>query len=286
MWTQAQPQPQPQSQSQSQSEDCDATRQAALMAAAYPGLQAKHDEQTWSEDGVERIVRAVCKVWPSQPQYTLLAVTLIDRQPDPNSGELYDSSDMEVLVASSSSGVILHRRREMNLLGGFTPMETDSEAPFVSRLALDTARYQLAPDHMAFGVRIIRQNFAGLYSESLWLYLIEPIGKLSAVLNPVIKSLELAHTEAGPAMGSDCVNRSIAVRRTLAVDPKTKRNGLSGLIVRGKTETETTVDCGEEEANERVVQPNADEHLLFDGETYPLKSALCAALDTVTACSD
>jgi hypothetical protein len=107
---------------------------------------------------------AVCKVWPANEALTIAALPFAHKDNNEGAGEY----DLEVLVADSASGAVIAHQFEKSAIA--------YDAIQLQSLALDTARYQLAPGNRAFGVRA---NYEGssrvspFEATSLSLYTIE-----------------------------------------------------------------------------------------------------------------
>lgn len=93
--------------------------------------------------------QAICKVWPTQPDLTLLAIKLDHFEEEPQ-GWAASTSDLEILVVSTQSKQVLARLVQPDALF--------SDAIIVDYIALDTARYHLNNNITSFGVTVKRSS--------------------------------------------------------------------------------------------------------------------------------
>lgn len=162
----------------------------------------------------------VCRIWPSRPDLTLVAVPLMTRQSDDG-----NEGDLELLVINSDDFVVRQRLRLANLM-------TD-DALYISRIALDTARYRLTPDKTAFGLRVSLQGSSrpNPFGETtLWLFLIDDKGRLAPVLDNIVISSNQGEWD------TNCAGEFQTMERTLSMVPSAG-NAMSDIIVE---ETSTT----------------------------------------------
>lgn len=105
----------------------------------------------------------VCKIWPYSPDKVLIVLTL-NSQPlkQKTNNIMYD---VDVVVVDKKSGIIISNHYDKRAL-----YERDL---FLSRIVIDTARYQLDPFTRAFGVRFFHRNnptFNTYFDETINLY--------------------------------------------------------------------------------------------------------------------
>jgi len=165
--------------------------------------------------------------------------------------------DLDVLIVKTDSGEIQNRL--------FQKGAVSSDAIYFSGIDIDTARYQLAPGVIAFGLRANRGGQAAEV-QTIQLYVIQ--NKLNQVLSKLSMVEHFAENQ------TDCPHSS-DVRRTLAI-ANTASHGYADLILQEKsiegepvrTNTECTVN--ETKSSRRYT-------LRFDGNSYvvpkPLQSA-------------
>jgi hypothetical protein len=85
----------------------------------------------------------LCKVWPARPELMLAAVPLMTTPADAKD---YSTGDLELLVLDSATLLVKQRLR--------LPNRMNDDAMYISSISLDTARWKVAADQLAFGLRI------------------------------------------------------------------------------------------------------------------------------------
>jgi hypothetical protein len=145
----------------------------------------------------------------------------------------------------------------------------DSDAIFFDGMHLDTARYQLAPDTLAFGLRVQRRNGSGPnpFSEEQ-LYLLAVQADTLRTLGP---PMVLRRFQA--EWDTRCAGDSTDVSRTVAVGPKGK-HGLADLILRERRVTTHSWMEGDT-CRDQDTPVEGERHVLrFDGRRYAVPEAL------------
>lgn len=84
--------------------------------------------------------RSACKIWPGNPAQSL-AVLLLPQSPPSDDATIYD---VDILVANSESGAIIAHLYQTSAI--------TSDAVALEGVKIDTARWQLTPQVLAFGV--------------------------------------------------------------------------------------------------------------------------------------
>lgn len=176
----------------------------ALLRRAYPKATPTGDGFDLKGAYAQHVsAEAVaCKVWPADPSMTLMAVPLVEANPDP-AGDT--RGDIEILVLASSDGHPLARRVEKDM--------ALSSAIRFEGVSLDTARYDVRPGLRAFGLRteLSGSSRVNPFSETaLWLYTFEN-GRLARVLDGLIVE-QLRGENDG-----DCAGESLLVRRAVSL---------------------------------------------------------------------
>jgi len=177
---------------------------------------------------------AVCKRRPDNPD-TLVAVV-------PMSAETGELRDLQILVIDLPRQTVVARRVERNVLEG--------DAIYVNAVALDTARYALAPKQRAFGVRIRWKGSSGPnpYSrETLSLY---------TVSSPRIERnlAGLVTWERWGEWDMDCTGTFSSVSRTISVAPREEGDARLNVTQKTKDErmTKTPTGCATAVVREAV----------------------------------
>ena len=203
------------------------------------------------------VEEAICKVWPAQPDLTLVAVSLPRVEHDG-----YGETDLELLIADSSSSHVKARK----LMAG----ALDWDAFHVSSIAFDTAPYRVSQGQLAFGVRISRRGSSRVNPfsvQSLDMYLVE-----EDTLRPILRDLVME--ESSGEWDSNCAGAWVDKTRTLALAEQPGRNGYRDLIVREKnafTRSEAR-GSGCETVEENVQQQRY--RLSYDGQNYVVPKEL------------
>lgn len=246
-------------------QECDDARAQDLLRAAYPAAESADDGSlVLAEGGISYQLTAACKVWPARPEFTLLAVNL--QGPDDREQGI-SQGDLEVLVVSNGQDQVRYRHRDAHVL--------DGDAIFVDGVGLDTARYRLSAQIMAFGVRIGRRNMSQpnpFHLTTLRLYALDPGLAQEQGLRLVLRDLEVE--SSGGEWDMRCAGERNEISRTLAIDAAKEQHGLADLMVRGKATAITSRLEGEECVDQQVVRVEPARRLRFDGGTYPIPDAL------------
>lgn len=207
--------------------DC-GSQGVTIVKKAYPAAQEMSD-QVFEIDGATIKVSAdaydyphavICRIWPSRPEFTLVAVPLMTRQSDDG-----NEGDLELLVVNTSDSAIRQRLRLPHLM-------TD-DALYISSIAFDTARYRLTPDKAAFGLRVSVQGSSrpNPFGETtLRLFRIDEKERLTPVLDNLIVSSNQGEWD------TNCAGEFHTTERTLSMAPSA-RNAIADIVV---DETSTT----------------------------------------------
>ncbi|MGE8590090.1 MAG: hypothetical protein ACN6OD_11955, partial [Alcaligenes sp.] len=110
-------------------------------------LAEGHAIVTLSDADIGAPFAVACKAWPADPDLLLVAVPLMQDTPDPENGHV---GDLDVLVLDKQTLQVRQRRRLVGLMS--------DDAVRIAGLAFDTARYDVAADRRAFGIRIEREG--------------------------------------------------------------------------------------------------------------------------------
>jgi hypothetical protein len=246
---------------------------AAVAGTALPAhAQDCHDAQAAAEEAY--VIRAdnvlpdrpgytrdttgsVCRRWPARPELTLLATPVWRDGGDHDARE----GDVDILVIDSDT---LAPRAWTVLPGAL-----DSDAIFFDGMQLDTARYQLAPGTLAFGLRVQRRNGSGPnpFSEEQLQLLAMQAGTLRALGPPMVLRRFQAEWD------TRCAGESTEVSRTVAVGPKGK-HGMADLVLRERRVTTRSWMDGEE-CRDQDTPVEGERHVLrYDGRQYVVPEPL------------
>ncbi|WP_210299568.1 MULTISPECIES: hypothetical protein [Rhizobium] len=237
-----------------------AGRTADIIRRAYPSATNADDGTLLFEgatltlakgDGVDGDPHAViCRVWPAQPQLTLIAVPLMTEQSDSE-----NEGDIELLVVDSTNLQVRQRLRLDGLMS--------DDAFRVRSVAFDTARYQLAPKRTAFGLRVSRDGSsrANPFGETtLWLFSIE-----GDRLKPVLDNIVVGESQG--EWDTVCAGEFSETTRTLSMVPSAK-DTIADIVVTEKTRTSVNTvgtDNGCKSEDETTTRKY---RLRYDGSGY------------------
>ena len=200
---------------------------------------------------------AVCKVSPADPSQTIAVL------PMAQSGATDDDAvyDVDVLVANSDTGAIIARIWEQGAI--------ISDAIRLTGIAIDTARYQLAPQTRAFGVRVNYEGSSRVDPSSdatLDLYVLD-----GSTLRRVMADLTVSTRNAD--WDGDCAGTFSNVSRTLSFAPAAA-DGYANLHVAEKKVDTINKPSGTDCAPRDKPAVRTGYDLKYDGARYVLPAAL------------
>jgi hypothetical protein len=234
-------------------QDCHDAQAAAQEAYVGRAANVLPDRPGYTRD----TAASVCRRWPARPDLTLLATPVWREGGDNDSRD----GDVDVLVIDTDT---LAPRAWAVLPGAL-----DSDAIFFDGMQLDTARYQLAPDTLAFGLRVQRRNGSGPnpFSEEQLQLLAMQAGTLRALGPPMVLRRFQAEWD------TRCAGESTEVSRTVAVGPQGK-HGLADLVLRERRVTTHSWMDGEECRDQDTPVEGGRHVLRYDGRHYVVPEAL------------
>lgn len=239
---------------------------ALIVQTAYPD-GTKISDETYSVDGgtitlpADSIIdytpdKMICRIWPANPHYRLVAVPLIYEQTDDAT-----RGDLDLLVLDTGTHAVAARTRLENMMS--------DDAVRIYRVAFDTAFYQLAPDRIAFGLRIVEEGSSRVNPfmlTTLWLFDKEG-NDLSAILDNVTVD------QRGGEWDGNCEGKFYATTRTLAMAPKA-HNGVADIIVSTRSETSVSYQRDGQCTEALTDSPASTDHLTFDAGRYTVPQDL------------
>ena len=242
-------------------------RAAAIVQQAYPKAKSMAKDSFAvdgaiinlpSPDSIGSDPHAiVCKAWPAQPQKLLVAVPLMTKP-----GDDENEGDLELLVLDRATLKVQQRLK--------LPGRMSDDAVQIRNVALDTARYQLSPSVIAFGLRLTQENNsrANPFSETdVWLYAIDG-DQLHPVLNGIV-----THSNSGE-WDTNCAGTFDEANRTLAMD-SASHNGYNDILVTEKSSTSVSVVSKEGQCDENTGDTKKQTYRLgYDGKAYSVPEAL------------
>ena len=247
-------------------DDC-AERAKSIVQQAYPAATVTDDGAFTvngavitlpSTDGFGSGPHAmVCKTWPAHSEWLLVAVPLMTK-----TGDDENQGDLELLVLDKTS---LKVQQRLRLKGRMS-----DDAIQIHNVALDTARYQLAPDNIAFGLRLTQANnsHASPFEETdLWLYAMD-----HRQLRPVLDGIVIARSNG--EWDTKCAGTFDSATRTLAMDSAT-HHGYADILVTEKSTTDVSIDGKDGQCDEKPsIQKKQNYRLGYDGKTFPVPEPL------------
>ncbi|MGJ7579273.1 hypothetical protein ACSFA3_03725 [Variovorax sp. RHLX14] len=169
--------------------------------------------------------------------------------------------DVEVLVVQQADNGNTERARIVSR--SMEPRGLSEDTTRIASIKIDTARYALAPDARAFGVRIVYQSAvreSPYESERLSLYV--PDG---TKLHKVLDELELERQSGD--WDTNCSGTFRTVRSTLLI-ARTTTNGYADLMLRQTGSNSRSSLVGEECVTRERPATFKSTSLHFDGERY------------------
>lgn len=239
---------------------------ASIVQTAYPD-GARISDATFSVDGgtitlpADSVIdyasdKMVCRIWPANPHYRLVAVPLIyERTGDATEG------DLDLFVLDTKTHAVRARIRLADMMS--------DDAVRIYRVAFDTAFYRLAPGRVAFGLRIVEEGSSRVNPfllTTLWLFDMEG-EDLDAILENVIVD------QRGGEWDGNCEGEFYATTRTLAMAPQA-HNGVADIIVSTRAETTIAQDRNGRCTDTVTDTSESADRLIFDGKQYTVPEAM------------
>jgi hypothetical protein len=193
-----------------------------------------------------------CKVWPAvQNQAIAVKSTYLADAGDDDAG-VFDL-DLSIVNVSTYNPIATYRK----------PGAYNSDAVRFDDLRIDTARYRLAPEVRAFGLRskFAHSSHAIPYEKTdLALYVRE-----GNELRPVLEGLVVAKSN-GEFM-NDCEGYTKTIRRTVEIGPSS-HHGLADLIVTTSGSKMKNTQSGKECVSNTTRLKQKQITLTYDGQQY------------------
>jgi hypothetical protein len=205
---------------------------------------------------------AICKISPADPTQTFAVLPIA--QPGATDDEAV--YDVDVLVTNSDTGEIIARL--------FEPSAITSDAVRLAGIELDTARYQLAAQTRAFGVRT---NYEGssrvnpFSTTTLDLYVMD-----GHALRRVVTNLTI-HNNSGEWDGN-CAGTASDSARALSIGTAI-HNGYATLHVAEKTVDSISKPAGQDCNTKDSSAKRAGYDLEYDGAQYAVPAKLRSAVE-------
>jgi hypothetical protein len=201
--------------------------------------------------------RAVCQPWRGFAGRFIVVLPM----PRPSSEPNFTEFDLDVLVVQQADNGNTDRAAVISRL--LQPAELTEDAVRIGAIKVDTARYALAGDARAFGVRVIRQGSsrANPYSsETLTLYV--PQGpRLAKVLDGLETTLERGEWDTNCAGNFETVRGSLSIARSTS-------HGYADLLLRQTRTQSRSTPQGEECVTQERPAKFTSMTLRYDGTIY------------------
>lgn len=222
-------------------------------------LKDNHAIVTISNADVGAPFAVTCKAWPANPDLLLVAVPLMQDTPDPENGH---DGELDVLVLDRQT---LQVRQRLQL-----PDLMSDDAVRIDSLSFDTARYDVAQDRRAFGIRIEREgpSRANPLSEtSLRLFVVDG-DALRMVLGGLVVNRSSGEWD------TNCAGKFNESAVSLAIG-KGQSKGYRDLVANEARSTSHGAVQQGGGCTERTMQDGTTRHTLrFDGKRYRIPERL------------
>ena len=231
---------------------------AAGHAACDTGLAERMHAKLHPRQALDHEL-AVCQPWRGLAGRFIVVLPLPRTAFEPAAG--VTQFDLDVLVVQQADNGNTERATVVSRL--FEPSAVSEDAYRISEIKVDTARYVLAPDARAFGLRILRQGSSRVNpfsNETLTLYV--PHGpKLAKVLDQFETSMERGEWDA------NCAGNFETVRGTLSIAQDTS-NGYADLLLRQTRTERRSSTQGDECMTQERPATFSSQTLRYDGTAY------------------
>ncbi|VTU28445.1 hypothetical protein H6CHR_02989 [Variovorax sp. PBL-H6] len=229
---------------------------AAAHAACDTGLAERMHAKLHARRALDHEL-AVCEPWRGFAGRFIVVLPL----PRPSADQGVTQFDLDVLVVQQADNGNTERAKVVSRLFEAAAMRED--AVRIGEIKVDTARYTLAPDARAFGIRILRQGSSRVnpYSnETLTLYV--PRGpRLAKVLDGVELTMERGEWDANCAGNFETMRGNLSIARSTS-------NAYADLLLR-QTRTETRSSAqGDECVTQERPAKFSSRMLRYDGTAY------------------
>jgi hypothetical protein len=209
--------------------------------------------------------RAVCEPWRAFPGRFIVVLPM----PRPAAEPEFTEFDLDVLVVQQADNGNTERATVVSRL--FERSGLTEDAMRIASIKVDTARYTLAGDARAFGLRVVYRGSSRANpheSERLTLYV--PQGpKLAKVLQGLETTLERGEWDTNCTGSFETVRGSLAVARTTS-------NGYADLLLRQTRSDTVSLAQGEECVTHERPARFASSTLQFDGTRYRVPKGVTA----------
>ena len=223
----------------------------SILKGAYP--------HTAIDLNVAQNVR--CKVWPAHPEWTLIAITIAQGDPERNQRE--PDADLAILIVDSKTGMVRHRLLEPGMM--------NSDAYRKSLEGIDTAHYAVSPQALVFGVRTA--SAAGGWGhasklENLTLYALDGTGLVRIMDDHLVSLDNQASAEfSAVTRGKSCGERE-QMKAYLVLDTGVHHGFKDIAIPTSHANFQCTLTSKNEERWVCTQLRKETDRLMYDGRRY------------------
>ncbi len=193
----------------------------------------------------------ICRQWPAQPQYLLVAAPLLTAE-----GDFEAAGDMEVAVLDHDNLKPVARHRVIGMI--------NDDAIGLSLLAFDTAPYRLIDGRLAFGLRASRRGASRVnpfYQTGLWLFDMN-----GTALRPVLERFEVEKNTG--EWDGNCNGSFEDMKRSLAMGRKIY-HGAPDLLITTHSKSSEAAANKEDQCDEKDNPVEISKsRLRYDGHRY------------------
>ena len=223
---------------------CDSGLAERMHEKLHPKRQLDHE-------------RAVCQPWRGVPGRFIVVLPLVRAGSEADMADF----DLDVMVVQQADNGNTERAKVVSRT--FEESALSEDAVRIADIKVDTARYTLAPETRAFGLRIVRQGSSRanpFSNETLTLYL--PHGpKLLKVLDKLETTLERGEWDTNCNGNFETVQGSLSIARTIS-------NGYADLVLHQTRSGTRSVAQGDECTTQERPTKFGSKTLRFDGTAY------------------
>lgn len=236
---------------------------AAVQAACESGLAERMHAKLYPMRQLDE-GRAACKLWPAFPGRSIVVLPMLRPSSEPG----VTAYDLEVLVIQRPDNGNTERDTIVSRL--FEPAALTEDAITIQDIRIDTARYALATDTRAFGIRVRYRGSsrANPYAtETLQLYAVQG-PKLRKVLDEIELDMDRGEWD------TSCTGRFEQVRGSLSIAQGASQGFADLQVQRTHTESRAEAQEGGDCSEKTLPMKQRNYTLRYDGERYRVPKAL------------
>ncbi len=223
---------------------CDSGLAERMHEKLHPKRQLDHE-------------RAVCQPWRGLPGRFIVVLPLVR----PGSEADMADFDLDIMVVQQADNGNTDRAKVVSRV--FEESALSEDAVRIADIKVDTARYTLAPEVRAFGLRVVRQGSSRanpFSNETLTLYVTHG-PKLVKVLDKLETTLERGEWDTNCNGSFETVQGSLSIARTIS-------NGYADLVLHQTRSGTRSIAQGDECMSQERPTKFGSKTLRFDGTAY------------------